>query len=270
MYKIIALDLDGTLLSPKYEITNYTEKIIKSLIEKNFYFIFASGRHYIDITSIQDKLKIKTFIISSNGARVYDLNRKLIFKKNLEIHIAQNLCKIKYFDNEIITQVYCDDNWYINNNEIDNKFCPSLSSLKYRFFKPNSLNYSNISKIFFTSCNINKMNILEEEIIHLWGDNINASYSMPGCLEIVSGKTSKGEGLKKISSLLGVSLKNFISFGDGMNDKEMLSISGKGCIMKNGDPRLKMILPNIEIIESNVNDGVALFLYNTFLKNNSI
>ncbi|CAL4317937.1 Cof-type HAD-IIB family hydrolase [Buchnera aphidicola] len=265
MYKIISVDLDGTLLSPQNKITKYTEKIIKSLLEKNFYFVFASGRHHLDIMQLQNILNIKTFIISSNGARVYDLNRQLIFSHYLTEEIARSLCKIKYFDSSITTQIYCDKNWYINNDQIDNQLCPSLSALQYKFFDLNSLNYKKINKIFFTSRNIKQLDILKKNIINIWHNDIHINYSMPGCLEVVSGKTSKGEGLKKICNFLKMSLKDCISFGDGMNDQDMLYMSGKGCIMDNADPNLKTALPYMEIIEKNKNDGVAKFLYNKFL-----
>ncbi|WP_295163955.1 Cof-type HAD-IIB family hydrolase [uncultured Buchnera sp.] len=266
MYRIITVDLDGTLLSPENKITKYTEKIIKLLIEKGFYFVFASGRHYIDIMEIRDALNIKIFMITSNGARVYDLNDVLIFENNLNKEIALKLCKIKYLDSDIITQVYRNDQWYINNNKIDNNFCPNLSLLKYKYFHPDIFNFNKVSKVFFTSYNLKKLQNLEKEITSSFGDQVNVHFSVPGCLEVVSGKVSKGYGLKLISKISGVSLKEFITFGDGMNDQDMLSISGKACIMQNADSRLKKKLPYAEVIGSNKNDGVAVFLDKNFIR----
>ena len=94
---------------------------------------------------------------------------------------------------------------------------------------------------------------------------MNVSFSMPGCLEVISGKTSKGYGLRLISKILGVSLKECITFGNGMNDYDMLNISGKACIMENSDVRLKKMLPYAEVIGSNKNDGVAVFLNKVFV-----
>ncbi|WAI18243.1 MAG: Cof-type HAD-IIB family hydrolase [Buchnera aphidicola (Acyrthosiphon caraganae)] len=257
MCKIIAVDLDGTLLSSENKITTYTQKIIKLLIEKNFYFVFASGRHYIDVMEIRDSLKINIFMITSNGAKIYNLDNKIIFSDNLEEDIASKLCRIKYFDTEIITQIYQNNQWYINNKKINNNFCSALSSLEYQFFHPDNFIFQNISKIFFTSKNFQKLSMLERKIINCYGNKIHINFSVPGCLEIVSGTTSKGHGLKLISNLLGISLNNCIAFGDGMNDQDMLSIAGKAYIMKNADLRLKNALPHVEIIESNDNDGVA-------------
>lgn len=270
MRRIVAVDLDGTLLSSKNTITEYTKEIIQLLVKRNIYFVLASGRHHIDIIEIRNILKIKSFIIASNGAKIYNLDNKLIFSDDLDEAIASKLCRIKYLEEDIITQVYQNNQWYINNNKLDNKFCSALSLLKYEYFNPNKFVFNNISKIFFTSKNFKKLYILEKTIINLWGNKVNISFSEPGCLEVVSGKTSKGYGLQLISNLLQIPLDYCISFGDGMNDLDMLTISGKAYIMKNADLRLKNLLPNTEIIDSNNNNGVAKCLDEIFIKNKTI
>ncbi|QCI24148.1 Cof-type HAD-IIB family hydrolase [Buchnera aphidicola (Muscaphis stroyani)] len=269
MYRIIASDLDGTLLSPENKITKYTQKIIRFLTRKGFYFILASGRHYIDVNEIRNLLNIKSFMITSNGAQVYDLDNKLISCNYLDINVSLELCKLKFLDPDIITQIYSNDQWYVNNTKIENNFCPSLSSLKHQCFDINSLDFRKISKIFFTSHNFQKLRNLESKIIANLHSVVNVNFSMPSCLEVTSKKASKGCGLKLISKILKISLKNFISFGDGMNDQDMLSTCGKACIMKNADPRLKRLLPHLEVIEDNKNNGVAIFLYNMFIKKNT-
>ncbi|QCI18601.1 Cof-type HAD-IIB family hydrolase [Buchnera aphidicola] len=269
MYRIITVDLDGTLLSPENKITKYTRKIIKLLINKGFYIIFASGRHHIDMMRIRDNLNIKIFMITSNGAKVYNLDDKLIFENNLNMNIASKLTFLKFSDLDIITQVYRDNQWYINNTKTQNNFCPSLSSLKYEYFHPDRFDFRKISKIFFTSNNFKKLFRLEKDIISLFGNKVNISFSSKGCLEVISGKTSKGYGLKLISNILGVSLKECITFGDGMNDYDMLNISGKACIMQNADLRLKKSLPHAQVIGSNKDDGVAVFLDEMFILSNS-
>ncbi|QCI16874.1 Cof-type HAD-IIB family hydrolase [Buchnera aphidicola (Aphis helianthi)] len=266
MYRIITVDLDGTLLSPENKITKYTKKIIKLLINKGFYIIFASGRHHIDMMHIRDHFNIRIFMITSNGAKVYNLDNKLIFESNLDTDIALKLSCLKYLDLDIITQVYQNNQWYINNSKIQNNFCPSLSSLKYEYFHPDTFNFSEVSKIFYTSNNFQKLCELKKHIITLLGKKVNISFSVPGCLEVISGKTSKGYGLQLISNMLGISLQECITFGDGMNDYDMLNISGKACIMENADSRLKDALPYAEIIGNNKHDGVAVYLNKMFIK----
>ena len=89
MYRIIATDLDGTLLSKDHKITEYTKNIIKFLSNHGIYFVLASGRHYIDVMRIRDILEIDAFMITSNGSEVYNLDGTLIFKNNLYPDIAK-------------------------------------------------------------------------------------------------------------------------------------------------------------------------------------
>ncbi|QCI21362.1 Cof-type HAD-IIB family hydrolase [Buchnera aphidicola (Hyadaphis tataricae)] len=269
MNRIIATDLDGTLLNSSNKITEYTKKIINLLIKNNI-FVLASGRHYLDVEKVRNFLNIKSFMITSNGARVYDLNNKLIFKNDLEEAVTLDLCNIVYTDTDIITQVYQRNRWYINNNKLENNFCPSLTSLQYTYLDLKKFNYSKVNKVFFTSKNFQKLYELKKKIMDVWGAKVNVHFSVPGCLEVVSGKTSKGHGLTLISKLLGISLNRFIAFGDGMNDRDMLSIVGKSYIMQNADLHLKNLLPHVCIIKSNDEDGVAQCLHDIFIQNNKI
>ncbi|MDE5285089.1 MAG: HAD hydrolase family protein, partial [Candidatus Blochmannia sp. A2] len=68
--------------------------------------------------------------------------------------------------------------------------------------------------------------------------------------ELMAGTVSKGHALEEVAKIIGYTLKDCIAFGDGMNDLEMLSMAGKGCIMHNAHQRLKDKLPNMEVIDS--------------------
>ncbi len=72
MYYVVASDLDGTLLSPDHVLTPYTKKILNLLTDKGIHFIFATGRHHIDVGQIRDGLGINAYMIASNGARVHN------------------------------------------------------------------------------------------------------------------------------------------------------------------------------------------------------
>ena len=65
--------------------------------------------------------------------------------------------------------------------------------------------------------------------------------------------------------MLGYTLADCIAFGDGMNDAEMLSMAGKGCIMANAHQRLKDLHPELEVIGSNADDSVPHYLRKLYL-----
>ncbi len=81
----------------------------------------------------------------------------------------------------------------------------------------------------------------------------------------MAGGVSKGHALEAVAKRLNYSLKECIAFGDGMNDVEMLSMAGKGYIMRNALQRLKDTLPELDIIGSNVENAVPHTLRKLFM-----
>lgn len=81
----------------------------------------------------------------------------------------------------------------------------------------------------------------------------------------MAGGVSKGHALEAVAKILGHSLQDCIAFGDGMNDAEMLSMAGKGCIMAGAHQRLKDQYPHLEVIGSNTDDAVPHYLRKLYL-----
>ncbi|MXP67652.1 sugar/pyridoxal phosphate phosphatase YigL [Pantoea sp. Aalb] len=265
MYHIVASDLDGTLLSPDHRLTPFTYITLQNLVALDIHFVFATGRHYIDVGQIRDKLGIPAYMITSNGARVHDINGKLIFSHDLNTDIANELYYIKYDDKLILTHVYRNDEWFISRHTPDEQDYFPESVFRYQIYQPSVLPVDGISKVFFTCKNPLLLNSLEESIQTRWGDRVNVSFSLPTCLEVMAGGVSKGHALKSVAKNLGYSLEKCIAFGDGMNDFEMLSMVGKGCIMYNANQRLKDMLPTLEVIGSNADETVPHILHKLFL-----
>lgn len=67
--KIVASDLDGTLLAPNHQLSAYSKETLKALHEQGYTFVFATGRHHVDVASIRRTVGIPAYMITSNGAR---------------------------------------------------------------------------------------------------------------------------------------------------------------------------------------------------------
>lgn len=91
MYQVVASDLDGTLLSPDHTLSPYAKETLKLLTACGVNFVFATGRHHVDVGQIRDNLEIKSYMITSNGARVHDTDGNLVFTHNLDRDIASDL-----------------------------------------------------------------------------------------------------------------------------------------------------------------------------------
>ena len=265
MYPIVASDLDGTLLQNDHTLSPYAKDTLRLLSQNGIHFVFATGRHHVDVGQIRDGLGIDSYMITSNGARVHNPQGELILSHNLDPNIAYDLYHIVADNPYIETHVYRNDDWLTNRDSEDLKNFHKESDFSYRLFEPNTMETDGICKVFFTSFEHERLLKLEEDINQRYGDRVNASFSLDYCLEIMGGHVSKGWALQEVSGLMGYGLKDCITFGDGMNDAEMLSMAGKGCIMKNGSPRLKKTLPQLEVIGSNVDDAVMHYLRNMYL-----
>lgn len=260
-YYIVASDLDGTLLAPhQCQLTTFTKRILRLLTTLKVHFVFATGRHYNNVISISDNLNINSYIITANGSKIYNSNRKLIISYSLDEAVVHDLLYIVDDDPEIIVNIFRKDEWLINRYQDDQKCVLQCWGLKYKIYKKANISYDNINKIYFTSNNYQKLLLLEKELNIRWGCCINISFSFSTCLEVVPGKISKGYALQYVANLLDYELKDCISFGDSMNDQEMLAMTGKGCIMYNAQQRLKDALPYLEVIGSNQKEAVPHYL----------
>jgi Cof subfamily protein (haloacid dehalogenase superfamily) len=264
-YHIVASDLDGTLLSPDHTLTPFAKETLKLLTKKGVHFVFATGRHHIDVAQIRDGLGINAFMITSNGARVHNSKGELILSHSLDPAIARELYSIVIDDQDILTNVYRNDDWFINRESPEQEEYFQESVFKYQLFDAKTLPTDGVCKVYFTCDDHEKLLPLEDTINARWGDKVNASFSFPTCLEVMAGHVSKGHALDEVAKLIGYELKDCIAFGDGMNDVEMLEMAGKGCIMRDAQQRLKDRLPKLDVIGSNIDDAVPHYLRKMYL-----
>lgn len=259
-YPVVASDLDGTLLSPNHDLTPLTKQTLKLLTKQGIHFVFATGRHHIDVGQIRDGLEIDAYMITSNGARVHNAQGELIFSHNVDPEIVQDLCLIEFEHPEILTNYYRGDEWLINRESPEQKEFFKESIFNYKLFDPRDFDTSEVCKVYFTSEDHDLLVALQQRIEERWQERVNVTFSLRNCLEIMAGGVSKGRALNQVAELEGYQLSDCIAFGDGMNDREMLEMAGKGCIMENAHQMLKDILPHMEVIGSNRDDAVADYL----------
>jgi len=105
---------------------------------------------------------------------------------------------------------------------------------------------------------------LELKLLAHFGDSLSIAFSTPTCLEAMQKGVNKGNAVKAVLGLMGRDPAEAIAFGDGMNDKEMLTLVGHGVVMGNAHSRLKETLPELPQALTNDEDGVADYLQQRF------
>lgn len=113
-YKIVASDLDGTLLAPNHQLSEFSKQTLKQLHDKGFTFIFATGRHHIDVAGIREIAGIPAYMITSNGARVHDQNDQLMYSKNVPQDLVQAIIDVVKHDEQLFVHLYRNDEWMLN------------------------------------------------------------------------------------------------------------------------------------------------------------
>lgn len=263
-YKIVVSDLDGTLLNSQHRISDYTVSTIRKLEKKGIKFVIATGRHYEDAKYFFNQIGVAKYLISGNGSFIHSENWNEIGRESIDRKLIKTLLELEV-EEGTSRSIYKGKDWYtdrIVQDYIDfhkeSKYSPQISNLD---------KFKNVEaeKIFFINPNRKVIEKLEKKMKNLELDKyLNIATSQPTCLEIMSKKANKGEALKTLLKYENIDFKEIISFGDALNDKEMLENSGMGIIMGNGDKRLKEILKECKVIESSDEDAAAKFLENLF------
>ncbi|MFV0450217.1 MAG: Cof-type HAD-IIB family hydrolase [Vibrio sp.] len=261
--KIVASDLDGTLLAPDHKLSAFSKKTLKELHAKGFTFIFATGRHHVDVAGIREIAGIPAYMITSNGARVHDQNDAQMYSKNVPRELVQAIVDLVKDDKRIVTHIYRNDSWLMSREDESLRAYHNESGFHYQLFDINNAPNDGIAKVFFTNEDHNhEMLVAYENLINeKFAGQVNVAFSTPHCLEVMGAGVSKGDALKAVAESLNLNLENCIAFGDGMNDVEMLSMAGKGLVMGTAHEKVMKALPEIEVIGSHADDAVAHYLH---------
>jgi Cof subfamily protein (haloacid dehalogenase superfamily) len=259
-FRIVASDLDGTLLAPDHQMSDFSKKTLKELHGKEFTFVFATGRHHVDVDRIRQQAGIPAFMITSNGARVHDQNNKLMLSKNVMPELVQPIVDIIKVDPKIRINIYQNDEWLINQEDEQLKQFHKDSKFPYSILDVDNVPTSGIAKLFFVYPDHDYLAQFETKLKNQFGKDLSIAFSTPWCLEVMAAGVSKGEALKAVAESIGHTLENCIAFGDGMNDVEMLSMAGKGLVMETSHEKVKKALPNNQVIGSNKDHAVAKYL----------
>lgn len=260
MYKITASDLDGTLLTSDHKIAPFTKKVLNQLHQQGKEFIFATGRHHIDVANMREQLGIPAFMITSNGACVHNDQNDVIFQQHLAREVIAGIMEMIKHDDEIRINIYRNDDWLTNKEDLRPDY--AHEHFTYSLFDVDAPPLENIIKIFLTRDDKDheKLVIWEEKIKAKFPTSTNVAFSAPFCLEIMDAGVSKGHALEAIAKMKGYQLQDCIAFGDGMNDLEMLTMAGKGLVMGGAHHKVKMALPDHEIIGHCDEQAVAHYL----------
>jgi Cof subfamily protein (haloacid dehalogenase superfamily) len=281
-FKLIALDVDGTLINSDHILTSRTLRAIKNVKDTGIKITIATGRHYLSAIRMARKIQINAPLICSDGAIIKD-----IYSNNTNYHLLPKKTAI-----DIMRMAMDYDNFKIQVFTKDGKIYAGQSyrATYFKHFLKEPLKHSlrgyfnlmrdfmfipvkNTGSIQGTIAAIDKSpakvvvygnerpDDLKDFINKLaakYGDKISITSAIENCIDILNGGISKAKGLSMLSEKLGIKREEIITVGDNINDMEMLEYAGLGVAMGNAPERVKNMADYVT--DTNDNDGLAKFL----------
>lgn len=281
MYKLMAIDLDGTLLNSFGEVSEGTRIALKKAKEQGTEIVLASGRPISSTESLAVELGVDNYLISGNGAAVYDIkNQKVIYDRFLTKEQVLNIAKMCE-ENSFFYNVYTEDEVIASSlnynvlfyhkenvkkieekrthiNVVQNIAEYIEQSGKDKFLK---ITVCDESQFIFNSIMkrlkmIEGIDVLEvaymsRKKIKSGTEDVDIQYYYT---EITNQNVNKWTAIEFLLEKLNIKKDQVIAIGDNVNDKEMIEEAGLGVVMGNSNPKMKEIAN--EIVSDNNSEGV--------------
>ena len=254
MYKLIAIDLDGTLLTDDLTVSPGTIKAIQQAVEMGTVVTIATGRMFSSAKQVAEQLGINVPLITYQGALIMDTDEnEVIFERLISSDIAKKIVEISTEQN-LHLQVYQDDILY---GAVENdKLIDYAAGVKVPYTVEPDL-FKLVETGFTKALIIEKpetIDVLQEELKSLFGNRAHIAKSKPHFLEITHPEANKGLALLHLAETLGIKQSEIIGIGDNHNDRELIETAGLGVAMENAVQEMKDIADYVSL--SNNEEGV--------------
>ncbi|NLE02531.1 MAG: HAD family phosphatase [Fibrobacter sp.] len=258
-YKLLVLDLDGTLTNSQKKISARTKNSLIMAQERGITIVLASGRPTYGIVPLAEELQLANYggyILSYNGGTIINWKTKEVIHESVisteklpllhKIAVQNGVEIISYQDEHIISET--SDNEYIQYEAFLNKMViKEVESFTDEVSFP-------VPKCLIVG-KPDKLQQLEGEMIGMFGDEMSIYRSEPFFLELMPVNIDKAKSLQRLVDHTGHTREEMMACGDGFNDLSMIEFAGMGVAMANAQDVVKQASDYITL--SNEEDGVA-------------
>ncbi len=266
-YRLLAVDLDGTLLGPDSQITPRTRAALECAIrEYDVAVVVATGRRFHSARPIAQNVGLTTPLVTHNGALVKDIATSAVhYYQPLELHVARELLALgKAYgadtivlddpegDGRIVTDGVSERNaalrYYL---ELNRRYVHEVDDLRTSVTAP-------VTQVMFCGPCVPMQElaqILERDVTGARLLMTTYPHNDMTILDLMHPACSKAAGIAYVAAQLGVEPEAILAVGDNYNDLDMLRYAGRGILMGNAEPELKAL--GFELTAPNTEDGVA-------------
>lgn len=241
-YKMIAVDIDDTLLNSRKELSQRTRQALTKAQQSGIKVVIATGRMPYGARKYAEMLDVfryDGYYMSFNGGAIFNARGECIRKTHLDRKFIEPLYNILRPTTATVV-VHKDGEMYA-----DRKVNPYTDRPSWSNGLPLNL-VDDIAE--FVDWDLHKVVIVDEpeklksiqnSVLGKFGDELDAYFSAPYFLEVMPKGINKGKALEIICRDCGVGLSEVIAFGDNFNDISMIKAAGMGVAMGNAEPELK-------------------------------
>lgn len=262
-YKLIAVDLDGTLVRSDQTISPRTLEMLKYAQSQGVKVMIASGRPTCGTIHVAEELELEKYggyVMSFNGGEICDwATKEVLYKEILNTEVIPFLYEeaknhdmhiITYMGREVVSEV--EDNEYVRYSSMRNR----MPIRKVDDFLK-AIEGESIVKCMVVG-EPDPLRELESELQVVLEGKAGVFRSEPFFLEIVPLGIDKAKGLKVLLERMGIEREEVIAFGDGYNDVTMIEFAGTGVAMGNATEEIKNAADMVT--RSNNDDGIVFAL----------
>lgn len=235
MYRLIASDLDGTLLGPDGEPTKDLADAVGKLQRKGIHFVAASGRMYTTQKEIAQKVCVSYSVVAYNGA-VTVCEDGTVTERRIDTETMRGIIRYCYVRGYYV-QCYHDAVIYTKEDSPLLRSDPDSRAVKIQFGNLLEKELRSSPKIVIVPGSENVPAVMSD--IKSMYPKLYVTQSGPQVVEIMPNGVDKAKALESICERLGIESDEVIAFGDGMNDIPMIRWAGLGVAVGNAPDAVK-------------------------------
>ena len=270
-YKLIAIDLDGTLLSPHGNVTPRVKAAVHSVLSSGMLVCFATGRNWTESLVVLEAIEHFDHAVFVGGAMVVDTKRKVTVHRTLmEPSLAAAVCKVLENSGHAVlalqdTQAAGFD--YLISGDIEpnpstQMWLAITKAIVRRVSRLSEYKHEHTIRLGIVAPPADTQKVQKELGKRFAGQVFCHSIAVFGqgvdILEIFDPSVNKWEGVMHVARVHGIVPEEIVAIGDDLNDLHMLRNAGLGVAMGNAHPEAKAAAKRI--IGSNREEGLAVFL----------
>lgn len=261
--KLVAIDIDDTLLNPEGKLAKETIDAVKKVTQKGIKVVLCTGRPLAGVVGFLEQLGISgddQYVITYNGAIIETVSGKRLAQHTLTFDDYIAADKLSYELNVHYNILDDESRIYTSNKDVGRVTVIQAAENNEGLFVRNPEEMSRdltVSKIMF----VDEPEVLDAQMINIqkiFDDSYYVVRSLPEFLEVLNKKANKGNALTDLIAELGLKEEEVMAMGDQHNDLTMFAVAGTTVAMGNAIPELKEAATYVT--ESNANHGVAVAL----------